>query len=300
MYISEILRQPYPLFSFPEAMKRDVFFGLFLSLFLMVFTPFGLSVFAYDRFYIILGYGLVSYGTITMNDLIGYKLTPKIFNETSWKVYHQILWGIWHLILLGLANLTYGFLVGAFPLTVYSFFKIEFYVFASAIIPVMGITILRQNYLLKQNLHQAADINRDIQENKSHPPEKKPDNHLVKFVAENNKDYFEVQSSSIISISSQDNYVEFIFKKDNKVQKVLLRSALGRIEEMLSGHSDFFRCHRAFIINLNKIKSVEGNSQGYRIQMEEISEPIPVARPKNKVLKTLIHSLNKEAAVHLG
>lgn len=300
MSLFKTLRQPYPLFSFPEAMKRDIFFGLFLSIFLMIFIPFGLSTFAYDRFYIILGYGLVSYATIAMSDFIGYKLAPKIFNETNWKVYHQILWGMWHLILLGLANLTYGFMVGAFPLTIYSFLKIEFYVFTSAIIPVMGITILRQNYLLKQNLHQAADINKDIQENKSHPPEKRPDNHLVKFVAENNKDYFEAHPSSIISISSHENYVEFIFKKDNKVQKVLLRSALGRIEEMLSGHPDFFRCHRAFIINLNKIKSVEGNSQGYRLQMEEINEPIPVARPKNKVLKTLIHSLNKEEAGHPG
>ena len=297
MYFFRTLRQPYPLFSFPEAMKRDVFFGLFLTLFLLVFTPFGLSVFAYDRFYIILGYGFVCYLTITLNDLIGYKLSPKIFNESNWKVYHQILWGLWHLILLGLANLSYGVLVGAFPLTIYSFFKIEFYVLASAIIPVMAITILRQNYLLRENLHRATEINKDIQENKSHPAERKPDNPLIKFKAENNKDYFETHLSSIISVSSQDNYVEFIVEKDAKIQKVLLRTTLSKVEETLSGYSDFFRCHRAFIINLNKIKLVEGNSQGYRIKMEEIQEPIPVARPKNKALKTHIHSLNKLAVV---
>lgn len=284
------LRQPYPLFSFPEAMKRDVFFGLFLTLFLLVFTPFGLDVFAYDRFYIIVGYGLVCYVTMALNDLAGYKLAPRIFNEPNWKVYHQILWGLWHLILLGLTNLIYGTLVGAFPLTVMSFFKLEFYVFASAIIPIMALTILRQNYLLKQSLHRAREINLDIRETKSHPAENRSVDSLVTFRAENGKDYFEVQRSAIVSISSQDNYVEFVFEKEGRIQKALLRSTLSKVEESLSGHTDFFRCHRAFIVNLGKIKSVEGNSQGYRIHMEKVEESIPVARPKNKAFKSLIHS----------
>jgi hypothetical protein len=294
MSLLRLLSQPYPLFSFPEAMKRDVFFGLFLSLFLVVFTPFGLDVFAYDRFYIILGYGLISYLTIALNDLIGYNLAPRVFSEPDWKVYHQIAWGVWHLFLLGVGNLIYGFLVGAFPLTLYSFLKIELYVLACSIIPVMGITILRQNYLLKQNTNRAEDINRDIQEGKSHPAE--PVDRLIRFAAENSKNYFEVNLSSIISISSQDNYVEFVFKNGNKVQKELLRSTLGNIEEVLSGNPGFFRCHRAYIINLNKIELVFGNSQGYRIKMEGLSEPIPVARPRNRALKDLIQYLKREEA----
>lgn len=294
MDLFRTLKQPFPLFSFPEAMKRDMFFGVFLTLFLFVFTPFGLSDFAYDRYYIIIGYGAVSYASVALTDLIGYKLRPQVFDERRWKVYHQILWGVSHLILLGVANLTYGVLVGAFPLTIYSFFKIEFYVLASAIMPVMAITIVRQNFLLKQNLNRATEINKDIQESKSHPAKPKGTDSVLKFIADNNKDTFEVLSHSLICISSQDNYVEFIYLKDNKVHKELLRSTLSRMEETLSANPAFFRCHRAFIVNLKKIKSVEGNSQGYRIQMEEFNEPIPVARPKNKALKDRIHSFNKD------
>lgn len=289
MNFSRALRQPYPLFTFSEAMKRDLFFGFFLTLFLLVFTPFGLDVFAYDRFYIILGYGLVTYATITLNDVVGYTLAPKIFSEPHWNVTNQIVWMIWHLLMLGVTNLMYGFLVGAFPLTLLSFLKLELYVFASAIIPVMGITILRQNYLLRQNRHQADGINQDIREKEFRPA---PDSQRLRFTADNNKDYLEEHPSSIISIRSQDNYVEFVVKKEDKIQKELLRSTLGRIEEFLAGNGDFFRCHRAFIVNLGKVKSVEGNSQGYRLIMEDMSEPIPVARPRNKALRDIMHSLN--------
>ncbi len=287
------LKQPYPLFTFPEAMKRDIFFGVFLTLFLLVFTPFGLRDFAYDRFYIIAGYGVVSYLTIATNDIIAYKFLLSQFNEANWKVYKQILLGLWHLFWLGVFNLVFGVLVDAFPLTALSFFKIEVYVLASSIIPVMGITILRQNYLLKQNLRQAANLNDDIQQQKSVPVTDRVPEGTVRFMAENERDFFETTPSSILCISSQDNYVEFVFEKDNKICKQLLRSTLSRVEESLLEYPDFFRCHRAYVVNLKRIESVEGNSQGYRIKVEGFAETIPVARPKKGPLKDRVGTLNK-------
>lgn len=286
-----ILSQLYPLMSFRSVMKRDIFFGVFLTIFLLVFTPFGLSSFAYDRFYIIVGYGVTSYCMIALNDLAAYKLFPSTFHESTWTVGKQITWAFWHLLWLGGANLIYGVWVGAFPLTFYSFIKIVLYALASAIIQVMGITLLRQNYLLKQHQNHAAAINQDIKNNKDQQEKIEIASPILKFIAENNKDYFEITPASLISISSQDNYVEFIFQKEKKIHKELLRSTLSRVEDILVGQQYFLRCHRAFIVNLNRIKSVEGNSQGYRINMEGHNQPIPVARPKNKALKERIHSL---------
>jgi DNA-binding LytR/AlgR family response regulator len=134
----------------------------------------------------------------------------------------------------------------------------------------------------------ADRLSREIEERKSYRSAEMP-NGLIKFVAENNKDFFEYDPNFILWIQSQDNYVEFVFAKDGKVRKELLRSTLGRVEEILTPYPNFFRCHRAFIVNLDKIKSVTGNSQGYRLLMEEASEEIPVARPKNKALKNLVH-----------
>lgn len=282
--------QPYPLLTWREAMKRDLYFGVFLTIFLLVFTPFGLSDFAYDRYYIIIGYGITSYVVIALNDLAGYHLLSKIFTESKWKVYHQIVWALWHLMMLGIANLAYGVWVGAFPLTLISFAKLELYVLASAIIPVMAITLLRQRYLLKQNLKQAETMNADIRQRQDRLPGTESKKETIRFMAENNKDFLEVSPDAILCISSADNYVEFVYAKDGKVTRQLLRSTLGRVEETLRAYPFFLRCHRAFIVHIGKVKSVEGNSQGYRVFLENVPDAIPVARSKNLHLKQLIHS----------
>ncbi|MBS1506519.1 MAG: LytTR family transcriptional regulator [Bacteroidetes bacterium] len=282
------LKQPYPLATFSEAMKRDLFFGLFLTVFLLVFTPFGLEVFAYERIHIIAGYGLVFTVTIVMNDVIGYHLFSGLFNEASWKVSHQITWAFLHLLILGMTNLAFGFAVGAFPITWLSFFKLELYVIACAIIPITLITLARQNYLLRKNSDGAETISQDIRERKLNTAANSSSSRIM-FQAENNKDFFESDPHAILWIQSQDNYVEFAFVNEGKVRKELLRSTLGKVESTLSSYPNFFRCHRAFIVNLDKIKSVQGNSQGYRLQMDEDSGEIPVARSKNRSLKDLIH-----------
>jgi hypothetical protein len=281
------LKEPYPRATFLASMKRNFFFGLFLTVFLVVFTPFGLDVFAYDRVHIILGYGLTSTLMIIINDVTGYYLFPGVFDERNWKVYHQITWGIIHLITLGISNLAFGYAVGAFPLTWISFFKLELYVFACAIIPVTVITLMRQNYLLRKNTLDAQVISTEIKERQT--MEFSESAILIKITAENNKDSFEVDANSILWIQSQDNYVEIVLKKGEKYQKELLRSTLTKVEELLSNRPNFLRCHRAYIVNLDQVKSVMGNSQGYRLLIKGTSEEIPVARPKNKVLKDLIH-----------
>ncbi len=61
----------------------------------------------------------------------------------------------------------------------------------------------------------------------------------------------------------------------------LVRSTLKRAEEILITHPNFFKCHRAFIVNLDKVVHVEGNAQGYKIKLDGYDELIPVSRNLN-------------------
>ncbi|MBL7846727.1 MAG: LytTR family transcriptional regulator [Cyclobacteriaceae bacterium] len=283
MRVKELLSQDYPLFTFRESIDRDIFFGVFLTLFLLVFTPFGLDDFAYDRYYIILGYGLVTFLSIVVNDTAGYTLFPGIFSERRWKVYHQILWGLWHLFCMGVANLTYGVTVGAFPLNLSSFFKIELYVLLSAVIPIVVFVLLRQNYLLRKNVKVAENLNQQIHQNAVSGTAAKED--LLTLVAENNRDQLKVNAEAILFIASQDNYAEVVTFEGGKLSKQLIRSTLSRIESSLQERPNFFRCHRAFIVNMNKVISVAGNSQGCQLVLSHPVDPIPVSRANTRLLK---------------
>ncbi|MNQ90132.1 LytTr DNA-binding domain protein [compost metagenome] len=79
--------------------------------------------------------------------------------------------------------------------------------------------------------------------------------------------------------------MEFVWLKNSKIYKRLLRNTLSFYEEQLKEDMRFFRSHRAYIVNLTKIVSVSGNSQGYLITLNSKKDPIPVSRNKGKLLK---------------
>lgn len=79
-------------------------------------------------------------------------------------------------------------------------------------------------------------------------------------------------------IQSANNYVKIYFEQKGVVSYSIIRLTMKKVEDGLAAHSMFFRCHRTYIINLDKIKHVEGNAQGYKVRMDGIEESIPISR----------------------
>ena len=79
------------------------------------------------------------------------------------------------------------------------------------------------------------------------------------MVAENEKDSIELFAESLFYIESSDNYSTIFYEKAGKLQKELLRSSLTRLESQISSES-IVRCHRSFIVNLDKVEKVTGNA----------------------------------------
>jgi DNA-binding LytR/AlgR family response regulator len=62
------------------------------------------------------------------------------------------------------------------------------------------------------------------------------------------------------------------------------------IEATLQQEPIFVRCHRTYIVNTDKIYSVTGNAQGYRLSLHDTQEEIPVSRTYLHVIKDLSRS----------
>ena len=152
------LGQLYPFPTFPDSVRRDTFFAAFLTVFLLVFRPFGLEVYPYSQSYIIVGYGIITLLTTLANDCAAHHFFAQRFSERHWRVSSQILWTVWHLLSLGITNFLYAASIDAFPWSLVGFLKVQLYVVLSAIVPITVFILLRQNYLLKRNLAEAGQI----------------------------------------------------------------------------------------------------------------------------------------------
>ena len=283
--IKQYLNQPYPFFE--KNWKIILVIGLFISLFMVFFEPFGLSSFQSEyRLYLEIGYGVVTALTL----LLFYFVLPLLFRKeicaSKWTVMKQIVWQTGVLFSIGLANFLYSSYFFHFSNNVNAFFYYQLYTVLVGIIPIVVITVTVQNRLLTENLKIANEYNNNfaLKTNRPFGEEK------VCLLAENSKDKLEVNSSDLIYITSTGNYIQVYYQKQNELKSILLRNTLKQTEDELKEFHFIVKCHRAFLVNKNKVIRVKGNSQGLRLVLDGTNEEIPVSRNLSKSLMDIINS----------
>jgi Response regulator of the LytR/AlgR family len=87
---------------------------------------------------------------------------------------------------------------------------------------------------------------------------------------------------------SDGNYVVFYLNKNNLVKKEIIRNSINNIEQQLSEIPYFLRTHRAFIVNLKKVRNKQGNTLGYQIKLSDSEFKIPVSRKNTEIFNKLL------------
>ena len=139
---------------------------------------------------------------------------------------------------------------------------------------------MNQNRLLRYNLRTAQQLNKKLLDSKQRKQK------LIHFESDYKKDSLVIKSESLILIKSADNYIEVYYQNQEAPQKQMIRVSLQKVEKMLSEFDFIKRCHRSFIVNINFIKDIQGNSQGYKLYFEGIDFPALVSQ-------TYINEFNK-------
>jgi len=283
--IKQYINQPYPLFD--RSWKIILAIGLFISFFLVSFEPFGLSSFHYNyRLYFEIGYGAVTSLTLLLNHFALPSIFKKGFNSSKWTVKKQIIWQIWVLFSIGFANFLYSSFFFHFTNNFQAFYSYQLYTLSVGIIPVVVITVLNQNRLLAENLKIANEYNNNFPAKVNILFEEE----RICLMAENSKDKLEVNSSDLIYITSTGNYIQVYYQKGKELKSILLRNTLKQAEDQLKDNHFMIKCHRAFLVNRNKVVRVKGNSQGLRLILDGTDEEIPVSRNLSKSLMNKINT----------
>jgi DNA-binding LytR/AlgR family response regulator len=118
---------------------------------------------------------------------------------------------------------------------------------------------------------------------------------LITLIADNDKDKLILRSGNLLFIESSDNYCTIFHVKSNATgigqpAKLLLRSSLSRLEGQIN-QPHIVRCHRSYIVNLDRIERVTGNAQGYKLHLLGGQFQVPVARRFNDGLIVQLKSL---------
>lgn len=238
---------------------------------------------------------------MSLTELVLPFLWKNFFLEENWTVGKNLfMWLLTLVVLSGgnmlLANYIYMSSISwqAFGHFLYYTLGVGFFVYAI-------FNVINYNRLVKRNEANAVIMNAEIandsvskskfdHERMDHnTPTKQTDDAFI-ITSENGREEVKFLMDDLLFIESADNYSKIICMYGNKLQTSIIRSSLKRVEEQVK-HPFLFRCHRGYIVNIKKVISVSGNSQGYRLHLYAVNETIPVSRNSGKefleMLKTL-------------
>lgn len=281
MTLNTLLKRPY--FTDTSAryrLKHAAFFGLFVFIFLFVFRPFGLGSLSGILLIVCAGFGFVTFAAMVILNVFITHLFKKFYKEEDWTLGKEMFQTILNIILIGCFNfLFFSFLISN-NFSWKAFLWFQFSAFAVGAIPVSIYLILKEKSSRIRFETEAQQLSGKIEKNRNKAEVYNP----VTFYSQKSKENFTIKPDLLFYIQASDNYLD-IFFGNGTLQRKTIRNTLKSAQDKLNDYPVFMRCHRSYIVNIEKIIRITGNAQGYKLHLQGIEEPIPVSRQYNNLIK---------------
>ncbi len=111
---------------------------------------------------------------------------------------------------------------------------------------------------------------------------------LIKINSSLKKETLSFRASEFLFVMSDGNYVVFYLLRNNEVRKIPIRNSISNIHNQFAAYPDFFRCHRAFIVNMMNVVRQKGNALGYQLSIANCGEKVPVSRQNVKAFDAML------------
>lgn len=266
--------------------------GLYVFLFLYFFIPIRFAPGQSRVPMLALLAGGVAVATFVANFVVP-RLLPRLYDEDRWTIGRFSLHTVFvlfcislsnHLILLATGNETPSFANMFVTVTLIGFF------------PITLTVLLAQQRQLKRHIRQAERLNQvlptvpsaetsPIRSPNTEPTPNQTDSSIathstvsISLVPSIGKDRLTLQPEQLLAVESVANYVDVYWLNGSALKKTTLRLTLKDVETAVANYSSFFRCHRAFVVNLDAVQHMTGNARGYQLTLHHLSQTIPVSR----------------------
>ncbi len=277
-----ILNKTYTKYNDENASwKNGLFHALvILSLFLLL-QPFGFRDKDWQlKLMLFPGYALIAF----FNSMARFCIVKKVLkSKETWTLKKELvnlLLGMFPLVFI--IHIYSYWVTGDMPFNLYWYVKL-FY--NTAILYILASIIEYFYYSNKSADSQIGDLSSQIQHYSQKIETAKKEDTRVTIALSLEKGELKVNREKLVFIESKGNYLEFHLYKDGEaITKLTRRGRLHRVETDLEKYIEFFRCHRAFIVNLKKAKQIKGNSKNARLILDDRLEEIPVSRTYFKAL----------------
>ncbi|MGN7756452.1 LytTR family transcriptional regulator DNA-binding domain-containing protein [Chryseobacterium sp. 22532] len=253
--------------SYKEILLSSITAGLLIYIFLIVFQPFGTENFRHQYKYLL----LFPYSIIFGSAFFAAELS--IIRFRDWNIGSELLKMAGILLSASILSYFYNTLFISHVTLSFSNYLYMFLYCLALGIPISTIYILSR-YIYLKTIHEktAEEVSQQLA---GHDNSIVATLNKVLNISANNTD-LQIHEENFICAQSMENYCSICFLENGQVKKLVVRISLSNLLNQIQTDS-IKRCHRSYIVNLNQVKSLKGNAQGYRLFLSDDFE-IPVSR----------------------
>ena len=281
--------KPYPSLD----NRREVFyialtFGFFVFLFLFVFSPFEVDKKTQSSFWYLVGFGIITFVVVLTIFFLISLIPNSIIDRKKWQLKHTFIVSLFNLVTISIAN--YFFMKIAVDTEPAAIWKVLFYTIAVGIFPVSIILVYYERQLSKEDRKTASKAPGLIENRRKLTDGKKDNKGLIDISADVQADSFSVKSDKLLLVKAEGNYSTFFIENDDSYSKKIARVPFKNVENILKKFNDFKKCHRSYIINIEKITGADENARNVILCIDNMQLKIPVSRSKEKAILSAIGS----------
>ncbi len=115
---------------------------------------------------------------------------------------------------------------------------------------------------------------------------------IINLMDNNGNLKLSVKLDNLYYIKAEDNYINVYYQRSGDIASYMLRCKMKTIEDNCVDSSSLMRCHRSYIVNINKVSVLHNEADGFVIDFErEGLESIPVSKTYSK---RVLEAFNKK------
>jgi len=212
--------------------------------------------------------GLATYISIRL-----FKKINWFSSQKKWNLAKEVLFIVSIMVVLGIVIYLLAFWLEppSDRWNLVTFFDSFKYAFFTGIVPFAFSTAINYQSLFTTKITVIADSDEKM------PLEKK-----IQIRSKLKKEELTFYPSQFIYAESDGNYVVFYLLENEEVTKKMMRNTMGELERQLSDFPEFFRTHRAFMVNLKMVTQKKGNSSGYQLKLNHTNFEVLVSRQNTR------------------
>jgi hypothetical protein len=277
--LKKLLTKQYPQsFLIEKPLWGTLVFTLVLFLFATIYQPLQMHAARSFSFSLtILLYSLLISTSVLVVTVLLKKITY-FSNRQSWTLQKELISIGVILMCIGLTSYFAGFIMEspASRWNLLTFFDSFSRSVLIGIIPLLLPSILNIRFAFTPEIYQEFNP-KEISSNNI------TSETIIHIQSKAKKEKLSFSPDEFLFAESSGNYVVFHLCKQEKTYEVLIRNSITEIQTQLADIPSFLRTHRAFIVNVEKVISKNGNSLGYQLRLKNHSQTVPVSRQNTQL-----------------